>query len=183
MKRFAIPALAALALAGCNNEPSVSLTNTSLEEASRQAAAAGVVSQIKPGQWETKVDLTEFDMAGMTPEMKAQSLEKAKQGQNTHSYCVTAEEAKKPGAGLFTGEANNRCTYRKFEMAGGKVDIVMACPGQGGAGEMTMAVKGDFGPEAVTATTEMKSQGKFAMVMKARVTSRRTGACAAPAKG
>lgn len=182
MKRFAIPALAALALAACNQEPSVSLTNASPEEVAKQAKAAGIGSQIKPGQWQTKVELTEFDMAGMSPEMKADSLKKAQQGQNTQNYCVTPEEAAKPGAGLFTGETDDKCTYRKFEMAGGKLDMLMACPGQNGAGEMTMAVRGDFTPDAVTATTEMKSEGQLALRMKANVTSRRTGECTAPAK-
>ena len=182
MKRFAIPALAVLALAACNQEPGVSLTNASPEEVARQAKAAGVAAQLEPGQWETRVDITEFDMAGMTPEMKADSLAKAKQAQNTHSYCVTPEEAARPGAAMFTGETDSKCTYRKFEMAGGRIDLLMACPGQGGAGEMTMAVRGSFTPEGMTAATEMRSSGQLAMVMKANVTSRRTGECTAPPK-
>jgi hypothetical protein len=180
MTRIAIPMLAALALAACNQEPSVSITNATPEEAAKQVAAAGVVSTIKPGQWETKAELTEIEMPGMTPEMKAAGLKKAKEKPTVHSYCVDEEEAKKPGAGLFTGEDNRSCTYRKLEMSGGKMDMTLACPGQGGT--MTMSVAGTFTPETVTAVTEMKSEGQLAMRMKANVTSRRTGDCAAGKK-
>ena len=42
---------------------------------------------------------------------------------------------------------------------------------------MTMHVAGTFGADAITATSEMQGGGKFAMRMKANVTSRRIGDC------
>ena len=86
---------------------------------------------------------------------------------------MTEAEAKKPG-GIFADDSG-KCTYAKFEMAGGKVDITMSCPGA--AGSMTVHVAGTFGADAVTATSEMRSDGQFPMKMKANVSSRRTGEC------
>ena len=164
-----------LALAGCNSEPSVSMTNASPEEVAAKAKAAGVVSRIRPGQWETKVDLVDLDMPGINPAMKAEMLKRSKETK-VHSYCVTEEESKKPG-GIFADDSG-KCTYDKFDMNGGKVDITMSCPGNGGSA--TMHVAGTFTPDAVAATSEMVTAGQFPMKMKANVASRRTGECTAP---
>ena len=173
MRNIVLMAGLGLALAGCKSEPSVSLTNASPEEVAKQASAAGVVSQIRPGQWETRVELVEFDMPGMAPEMKAEAMKKSREA-SAHSYCVSEADAKKPG-GLFTGKDDGKCTYSKFEMSGGKLDMTLSCPGR--TGGMTMHVAGTFDAEAVTATSEMETSGAFAMKMKANVHSRRTGAC------
>lgn len=176
MRKLVLMVGLGVALAGCKSEPSVSLTNTSPEEAAKKTRAAGIVSQIRAGQWETRVDLLDIEMPGINPAMKAEMLKRSKETK-VHSYCVTEEEAKKPG-GLFADDSG-KCTYDKFDMAGGKVDITMSCPGTGG--KMTMHVAGTFSEEAVTATSEMNTSGQFPMQMKANVASRRTGDCTSAA--
>lgn len=161
------------ALAACN-QPSVSLTNVSADEVEKQTKAAGLGSQIKAGEWETKVDLLDIEMPGINPAMKAEMLKRAKETK-VHSYCISEEEAKRPG-GIFTGNDTGECTYSKFEMSAGKVDITMVCPGQSG-GKMTMHVAGTFSADTIAAVSEMKGEGQFPMQMKANVNSRRLGEC------
>jgi hypothetical protein len=173
MRKLVLMVSLGAALAGCKSQPDVSLTNASPEEVAAKAKAAGISSQLQPGEWETKVALVDIDVPGINPAMKAEMLKRARETK-VHSYCVTEEEAKRPG-GIFAGEDDSKCTYSKFEMGGGKLDMTMVCPGEGGS--MTMHVAGTFGADAVTATSEMQGAGKFPMRMKANVSSRRTGDC------
>ncbi len=179
MRKLILMAGLGAALAGCNSEPGVSPTNASPDEVAKTAKAAGLGSGLRPGEWETKVELVDIDMPGINPAMKDEMLKRSRETK-VHSYCLTEAEAKRPG-GIFAERGDGKCTYSKFEMAGGKLDMTMVCPGQGGS--MTMHVTGTFGAEAVSATSEMQAAGKDSMRMKANVTSRRIGDCtSAPAK-
>ncbi len=173
MRNLVLMASLSVALAGCKSQPDVSLTNASPEEVAAKAKAAGIASQLHPGEWETRVDLVEVDVPGINAAMKAEMLKRARETK-ARSYCVTEDEAKRPG-GIFAGKDDSKCTYSKFEMGGGKLDMTMVCPGEGGS--MTMHVAGTFGPDAITAVSEMQGAGKFPMRMKANVASRRTGDC------
>lgn len=179
--KIVAPMALMLALAACGG-PSVSLTNATPDEVAKAAEANGLKPTMRAGMWETTVEITEYDIAGMAPEMKAAALAKAKEDgkKKPSKYCLSEEEAKKPG-GMFTGAAESTCTYSKFDMSGSKIDMAMTCPGPGGQ-NMTMTVNGTFNGDSATAVTSVKSTGQFGMNMKANTVSKRTGDCpAAPA--
>ncbi len=179
MNRLIIVSLAALALTGCKVKESgeqgadVALKNASVAEVAKAAQGA---SAMRPGQWETKVDLVDIAWEGLTPEQKQLALAKAKAEPKSFRYCVSPEEAKRPGAGFLTGESDSSCSYRSFAMAGGRIDSTMVCPGATAKDETVMTVSGTFTEESVDAVTEAKG-GMLGMSMKANVASRRIGDC------
>jgi hypothetical protein len=179
--KIVAPMALLLTLAACGG-PSVSLTNATPEEVAKAAEANGLKPTMRAGMWETTVEITEYDIAGMPAEMKAAALAKAKEDgkKKPSKYCLSEEESKKPG-GMFTGAEESTCTYSKFEMSGGKIDMVMVCPGPGGQ-NMTMSVNGTFNGDSATAVTSVKSTGQFGMNMKANTVSKRTGDCTPDAK-
>ena len=164
MRQF-VPALVAislLALAGCDKVKEV----------------AGVSEEVRfsPGRWETKIKMTALEVPGMPPELKAAIDSKIGQEQ-TVFQCLTPEEAAKPSGKFFGAEANDQCSYEKFETAGGKIDAVMSCKGEKGIDKAT--INGTYTAE--TYTLAMAVDGAAGptgpMSMKMAMNSRRVGDC------
>jgi len=96
----------------------------------------------------------------------------------SYEYCLTPEEAKKPGGKVFTGKESKNCRYESFNMSGGKMDAVMHCQGDTG-GTMTLKINGTYSPDAYESHAEMKVEGQrqSAMTMKMRTEGHRIGQC------
>lgn len=172
MKRVTM--LLPLALAACNNGPTITAKNASVEEVSNKVAAAQAASSfISPGHWEGKVTITRMDSPGMDklpPEMRKRMKDRMMAGQSFAS-CVTAEDVKSPKAGMFGGDKS--CRYDHFTMAGGSIDAKMTCESMGQKREMT--IKGNYSGDSYH--TEVASEGGAAGSMAASVDAKRTGEC------
>jgi len=180
MKHAAVLITGTALLAACNSEPEVDMKNASVEEVVAEVGKAGATEQyIRAGKWQTKVTMEEFDIPGMP--VRAQDQMKAifaEQQNVTIDYCVSPEEARRPGGKFFTGKESKDCRYDSFTMSGGKVDAVMRCEGEG-SGSMTMKMTGTYTPDSSTTRSEMVVSGgrEGSMTMKARSEAHRVGEC------
>ena len=175
----AIALIACLApLAACSSEPEVSAKNASVDEVAEQVAEAGGSDNfVRPGKWESRVEIAEFEMPGAPPEVAA-----AMRGMNDRNEvtttCLTPEEARRPKEDFFAGAGKN-CRYDHFEMGGGKIDAKMNCTG-GGASQ-TMTMQGTYGPDSYRMEMAMRADAGVGpaggMTMKMNVDAKRVGEC------
>lgn len=180
MTRTVLIAAVALGMWGCDSGPQIRETNASVGEvAAKVRNAEG--SFVRPGEWQSKVVIEQFDMPGMPPEAASQM--KAAMAENQrHEFktCLTPEDVKQPKGKFFGGE--DECRYDHFNMGNGKIDAVMRCPGGPGP-ERVMKMAGTYGPERYDMRMTMTGSGSdgpaAAMTMKMRVESRRLGNCPA----
>jgi len=179
MKRITIMPLACLALAACN-QSGVSLTNASPEEVAKAAKASGTAIQMRPGQWETKIEIQSMDMPAIKdmPPQYAERMKAEMMKPRTVKSCMSEEDAKQGPSKTFTGDS--KCKFEKYAMSGGTIDAVMVCPGP--QGEMKMHMNGSFAPETFTVDQAMDMTGAGAMHLKARVSGKRIGDCPAGEK-
>jgi hypothetical protein len=168
-------------LAACNKSPQVNEKNaTPAEVAQKVRESAGDQAFVRPGLWESKVTIEQFDIPGMPPDMaqrmKTMMAEKQEHGFQT---CLTAEDVKRPKEDFFAGK-NNQCRYEHFTMGSGKIDAAMHCGSKSG-GNQVMQMAGTYSPEAYQMQTSMKmtgsSAGEGAMSMQMRIDARRVGEC------
>ena len=167
-----------LTLAACNREPEVDARNASAEEvAERVADAGGSDSFVRPGKWQSRVQIEEFELPGAPPEAKAAMRDIYKNAQ-VHENCLTPDQAKRPKEDFFAG-ANKNCRYDHFTMGNGKIDAVMKCTGEGMA--QTMSMQGSYSPDAYQMRMSMKADAGAGppggMTMTMRVDARRVGEC------
>lgn len=140
-----------------------------------QAEMESAAISITPGQWETTVQLTEFDMPQMPEEargMMQQQMGRAR----ANTSCITPEEAANPEANTF-GDNNDDCTYTDFTMSGGTILIAGSCQAQGMPGAMTMRMEGSYTPTSYDMTMNMNMDAGPAgpMSMAGQVTGRFVG--------
>lgn len=117
-------------LAACDSEPRVDARNASVEEVADQVADAGGSEQfVRPGKWQSRIQIEKFDIPGAPPGA-ADAMRGMEQRAQVHESCLTAEQAKRPKEDFFATAGKN-CRYDRFTMGNGKIDAVMNCSGQG----------------------------------------------------
>jgi hypothetical protein len=168
----------ALPLAACDREPDVDARNASVEDvAERVADARGSDSFVRPGKWQSRVQIEEFELPGAPPEAKA-AMRRMHDRAQVYESCLTAENAKRPKEDFFAG-ANKNCRYERFTMGDGKIDAVMKCTGEGMA--QTMAMQGRYGPDSYQMRMSMEADAGAGppggMTMTMRVDAKRVGEC------
>jgi hypothetical protein len=172
-------ALAALALAGCNQADKGPKT---MEEAQKEAAK---LERPQPGQYTQTMKVTKFEVPNAPPEMAKQM--KAAMGQaQTTSFCLTKEMADKGFEEMFREIGKDgECKYERFDVSGGKLDALLQCESKAeGKGTITMA--GTVGSQGSDVTVEIDTvnpaspMGSSSIGMQ--MVSKRTGDCAAAAK-
>ena len=175
----ALPLAGLLVLAGCNSEPEVDVQDASAEEVAREIAdSGGSEAFVSPGQWQSTVTLQEMTVPGMPPEA-ARQMQAAMNRTEVTESCLTPEEAQRPKEDFFAG-AQKGCTYKRFTMAGGKIDAEMTC--QEGGASMTMALDGTYSADSYKATMTMNGSnptGGPGMTMRLAVDAKRIGECKA----
>jgi hypothetical protein len=181
MKYAVLMIACALPLAACNKHE-VNEKNASVADVANAVSKSGIAGEsfIRAGQWQVKGILEEMNMPGIPPQAQAEMKRVMSQVQNnSFEYCVTPEEAKHPGGKMFTGKDNGNCRYDHFKMGSGKFDAAMRCEGQGSAQVMTMAMNGEYSPDAYTSHVSMNVQGgpQGSMTMKMRSEAKRIGEC------
>jgi hypothetical protein len=169
------------ALAACNSSPKVDEKNASIAEVAQKVREAGAgQSFVRPGRWESKVTIEQFDIPGMPPEM-AQRMKTMMAERQEHGFetCLTPEDVKRPREGFFAGK-NNQCRYEHFTMGGGKIDALMRCDSKSG-GAPIMQMAGTYSPDSYQMQTSMKMAGGTSadggMSMQMRIDAKRVGEC------
>jgi hypothetical protein len=177
MKHPAILLACALPVAACSNDPQVDARNASAEEVANQLAAAGSSDQfVRPGKWQSRIQIEKFEMPGAPPEA-AEAMRGMQRNAQVHESCLTPEEAKRPKEDFFAGGSKD-CRYDHFTMGNGKLDAVMKCSTRGIA--QTMAMQGTYSPDSYQMRMTMKADaGPVAggMNMQMRVDAKRIGEC------
>jgi len=171
--------LIAAGLAGCGKEPTVSLTNASVEEVANSQAAA---VKMKPGKWEITVETLDTKVTGAP----AGAPPMPKQAKATTETCLTQEQVDKPTAVLGgpMQQFKDSCTYDKFAMTGGKLDAAMHCNLPGGQ-KVTGTTTGSFSETEMSTETASNVTGLpngMGVSNRMKVTGRRVGECDAAAK-
>ena len=178
MKQIVIATAYALTVAGCNAEPQVRAENASVEQVAEQVADAGGSDiVVRPGKWESRIRIEEFELPGAPPEAKA-AMGRLHDRVQVHESCLTPENAKRPKEDFFAGASKN-CRYDHFTMGNGQIDAVMKCTGEGMA--QTMAMQGTYSPDTYQMRMTMKADAGAGppggMTMTMRVDAKRVGEC------
>lgn len=169
---FALPLVAAIALAACN-KGSVTAENESAESVANKVQAANI--KPKPGRWESTVKIEKFDMKGVPEQAKA-AMQQQMSAEQKFASCLTPEEVNRPNGGFFGG-GNDGCTYKNFTMAGGKIDAEMICGKDAFKQDMTMT--GTYGASDYAIKIDAKSevQPGMPMAITMGIASKRVGDC------
>jgi len=175
-----LPLAAAILLAACGGDADAD--NDGEVSADEAAAEAEGLIQPKPGQYSTSLELLEFEAPNMPPEAKQQMQQIFSSGlAEGNSFCLTEEDAAQNGPEeMVKNLAEGDCTMNSFNVSGQTIVADMQCPGEGG-GTRSVRMEGQMGAEGSTMTMSMSQDvpniGETSM--KIRVTSERTGDCAA----
>ena len=176
-----LPLAAAILLAACGSGDA-DADGDGKVSAEDIAAEAGDMVQPRPGQYTAKLELLEFDAPGMPEEAKAQMQQIFASGlAEGNSFCMTEADAAANGPEeMVKNLAESDCTMNTFNVSGNPVVADMQCPGQGG-GSSKVHMEGQMHAEGSTMTMDMSQEmpNIGATTMKMRITSERTGDCAA----
>jgi hypothetical protein len=181
MNRSIVFAACAAALAGCNKAPQVHEKNASVEQVANAVARSGVADDLylKAGAWQVTSTLEEMGIPGLSPE--AQSGMKrlmGSRGNAKYRFCLTPEQAKRPGGKFFNRQADKNCRYDHFTMGKGKIDAVMRCAAP--EGSMTMSIAGNYSADSYSTRVAMEmGASEGTMKMKMRSEAHRVGDCTA----
>jgi hypothetical protein len=176
-----LPIVPLLFLAACDNSPKVEAENASLEEVAGKVREAndGNAMIVRPGRWESSVELESIDIPGLPEAAVAQMKKTMARVATGHKTCLTREQAMKPKEDFFAGASSN-CRYDKFVMDDGKMTGTMRCTNPQGGGGQLIDFDGTYSPESyemrmASAVEGASPGGPMKMVM--HVTSKRTGEC------
>jgi ABC-type Fe3+-hydroxamate transport system substrate-binding protein len=160
----------ALALAACGQKSgstttittnSATGTVTTTGDAPPSAASLG----LQPGKWETKIEVTELKMSGMTVPKPAPV---------TTTTCMSPEQASK-GPGELLKQAKADCTVNSSTYAGGK--IAMEMNSKLPTGTMAMKTTGTYTATSMASDAEVSMTGKTSMTQKVHSEAHRVGEC------
>ena len=164
----------------CDNSPGVEAENASIQEVADKVrdAGGGEALAVRPGQWESSVELETIEIPGMPPEAVAQMKQTMASAVSGHRTCLTQAQARKPSEDFFAG-ADANCRYDKFSMDDGRMTGTMRCTAPQG-GTQIIEFDGTYELEQyemrMASTVEGASPaGPMKMVM--RMASRRVGDC------
>ena len=178
-----LPLAAAILLAACGGGGDADADGDSAVSGEEVAAEAAQAIKPEPGQYKTSYELLEFDVPGMPDAVKQQmqaQMGGAAEVARGITYCLTPEDIASQGSQqMVQNMAEGNCTFAKYDVSGGTVSADMQCTGPDGTtnhvlmeGQMTST------GSTMTMTTEQAIAGRQ-VHMKTRVTSERTGDCAA----
>lgn len=184
MQTVSILALPLLALAACSGGGADKDGDgkISKEEVAKEAESI----KFSPGEWENKVEIVDvkFDESKLPPEAKGMTGAIVKQmvGQvQTTKNCLTEEQARKPGADFLAGAENEECSYKTFDLSGGKIKADIACKGQQAGQQGDIKLTGTYTSTSYDMQMDMvMSSGQMgSMTMKAKNSAKRIGECKA----
>ena len=179
MNRMILIAACVAALGGCNKSPEVHEKNASVEQVANAVARSGVAEDLylKAGAWQVTSTLQEMGIPGLSPEAQKEMKQiMGSRGNANYRFCLTPEQAKRPGGKFFNRQADKNCRYDHFKMGNGKIDAVMRCAAPEGA--MTMTIAGDYSADSYSTQVSMAMGAREgSMTMKMRSEAHRVGDC------
>ncbi len=182
MKPFAIIAAAgAVLLAGCSAADKTE--GEAAGKVSVKDAAAKAKSEMprpEPGLYRTTVTMTGLKIPGLPPEMEGHGAGLT----TTTENCLTKEAVANGYGEMVKQGQNGDCIFERFDVAGGKIDAVMACKAQGRSTRMEMAGTTTKTGAEITAAMAMDFEGAGKGTMNFTTKHERIGDCPAgkPAK-
>jgi hypothetical protein len=182
LQTVSILALPLLALAACSDGGADKDGDGKISK--EEVAAEAEAIKFSAGEWENKVEIVDvkFDESKLPPEAKGMTGAIVKQmvGQvQTTKNCLTEEQAKKPGADFLAGAENDECTYKKFDLSGGKIDADIQCKGKEAGQEGNIKLAGTFTSSTYDMQMDMVMQSPQtgSMTIKAKNSAKRIGEC------
>ncbi|WP_033927091.1 DUF3617 domain-containing protein [Sphingomonas sp. 35-24ZXX] len=182
LQTVSILALPLLALAACSDGGADKDGDGKISK--EEVAAEAESIKFSAGEWENKVEIVDvkFDESKLPPEAKGMTGAIVKQmvGQvQTTKNCLTEEQAKKPGADFLAGAENDECTYKKFNLSGGKIDADIQCKGKEAGQEGNIKLAGTFTSSTYDMQMDMVMQSPQtgSMTIKAKNSAKRIGEC------
>jgi len=179
--RFCSPAILALALVSCSGGGAD--TDGDGEITTDEVAAEVKNIQFQAGEWETTVEFVDitFDETKLPPEAKkfmVPIMESMKGQSLTDSKCMTEEEAKNPQEEFFNAQEDQECTYDKFSLSGGSIDMAMQCTGSNGDGG-TVTATGSYTATSYDLDMAIATKGgqQGDVNITAKSTAKRIGEC------
>lgn len=177
-----------LLTAACHREAAVHADNASVAEVQAKVGAAtrgGSQTFLKPGQWRASLAIDEMSMPDMPREVADRVKSVSAQVHDIDS-CLTPEEARHPNS-QFWGDHAENCRYEHFDMAGGRIDMTLVCPGNGGGERATsrMHLTGTYGPDDyhIAMDNQVETGVANAMRMKMHIDAKRVADQCAPGTG
>lgn len=171
---FALPCLAAFALAACAGED---------EEVSDEALSADEVAAViednglqpTPGEYSTQVELIEFEAPGLADASIAEARSEFEAGAETPNlYCLTEGATREA---WFSEMVEAECTLSRFTAEGDAVDGAMQCSSPEGLnGRVDVAGTADEDSSDLRMTYAVETAAGEGTV-RFRVTTERTGDC------
>lgn len=172
-----LPLAAALALTACGD---------SAEESGEGASPADVADEMAdgpqplPGQYTTSTEILEFNVPGMTEDMRAMMQSAMAEGASEGaSYCLTAEDAATSRQDMIKSMTESDCTVQRFDVSGGNIDAALQCPTgtEGISGDVTMTgtMAEDGADMQMSFKTQVPELGEATIRM--RMLSQRVGDC------
>lgn len=98
---------------------------------------------MKAGLWETKFVFTDINVPTLGKSDKQQIMDEVAKSSSNRS-CLSAADAKKPGADFFGGDGAEKCVYKAFDVSGQNVRMKLSC-GMEGMGSVDMELAGVMG--------------------------------------
>jgi Protein of unknown function (DUF3617) len=98
---------------------------------------------MKAGLWETQFVFSDIDVPTLGKIQKQQIMDEVAKSASSRS-CLSAEDAKKPGADFFGGDGADKCLYKAFDVSGQNVRMKLSC-GMDGMGSVDIELKGVMG--------------------------------------
>ncbi|MDQ3139174.1 MAG: DUF3617 domain-containing protein [Pseudomonadota bacterium] len=145
----------------------------SAEDVAKELAAV----QIDPGEWQATTQI----LSATGPLPKA-ALDQMVGQRSSVNNCITPTQAARPSANFLAAQQGSDCTYRDFQMRGGKLAGTMTCSGGQIPGDMVTRMEGDYGRQSYDMVMDMETAGLpggASLKIKARTQGRRVGECAA----
>lgn len=137
--------------------------------------------EMDPGQYETHVEVSRFEVPGMPAEQAAMLRQMmASMSGAVQSQCVTAQQARSRGRDMFREMGKGDCAMEEFDVSGERLTGRMRCAGPNGSNAV-MTMNGTMGRTAsdmaITAEVRDPSMPQGRMTMAMQVNARRTGDC------
>jgi hypothetical protein len=131
--------LAAMTLAGCgSDEAGQDAGSAPAAEEVQQAAKS--ISRPTPGEYRQTVEITRFEVPGMSEE-QAEQVRAMLANVPEKTFCLTEEEADKGFKDMLDSlPGDSECSYSRFDVDSGRLDAQMECKDASGAtAKATMA--------------------------------------------
>ncbi|MDT9599204.1 DUF3617 domain-containing protein [Sphingosinicella rhizophila] len=173
--RLSVAAAAFLGLAACGSGGNGDGDGDAAAGKSGSSIPGAGEIRLDPGQWEIEHEILSMEAPGMPKEAMASVTNQ----KTVIKSCITPEQAAKPNADFFAAK-DNGCSYKDFNMAGGRIRGTLSCASEDRPGSMTMTMDGKYSAQSYEMAVEMKTDaGAGGMTIKSRGSGKRIGDCPA----